>query len=121
MTATDIQALSIGTLYPAHPFDKPFTPEEASHILELISNPTVQDVRLQHFTSAGKDGETFHFVGIRRKDGRIPLDVSEQVQRIYADGLVSLGFIDLNPQSLQFVKEFWAAGFEIDPFFWEYL
>jgi hypothetical protein len=113
MTATNIQNLSIGTLDMSRPFDKPFTKEEATHIAALLSDPTAREkVHLSHFSRDGFDGETFHYAGIRTKNGEAP----KQFDRVYQGGLVNLGFIDHPPESLNFIRAVRAAGIEVDSF-----
>lgn len=115
MNIKAIQELSLGTLNMSQPFDKPFTRKEAAHIATILSDPSLRgEVRLQHFSREGFDGETFHYAGIRRKDGSIPGERS--IQRVYRGGLVNLGFINPPASSLDFVKAVRDAGIEMDDF-----
>jgi hypothetical protein len=108
-----IQQLSIGTLDPSRPFDKPFTGREAEHILDLLRSPSKgEQVTLRHFSREGFDGETFHYAGIRRKDNSIPRDPS--IKRIYIVGLVHLGFVDHDPEGYEFVEALRDADIEVD-------
>jgi hypothetical protein len=115
MNRTEIQELSIGTLDMSRPFDKPFTAQEAGHIKRLLSDSSAKkNVSLRHFSREGFDGETFHYAGIRRNDNSVPDD--PRIKRIYTGGLVSLGFVDHPPKSVEFIKAVDQAGIEIDHF-----
>lgn len=115
MNKTAIQNLSLGTLDMSRPFDKPFTPQEAAHIKRLLSSASAKDeVTLRHFSREGFDGETFHYAGIRRKDGTVPKD--SRVKRVYTAGYVSLGFVRCPPESIEFVRTVEKAGIEMDHF-----
>lgn len=115
MDKTTIQNLSIGTLDMSRPFDKPFTSQEAGHIRRLLSDPSARNrVVLRHFSREGFDGETFHYAGIRRKDGATPKD--SRIKRVYTGGLINLGFVDHPHLSIKFIRVVDQAGIEIDPF-----
>ncbi len=115
MDKTQIQKLSLGTLSMSQPFDKPFTSEEAEHIKKLLSLDSSKDqVTLLHFSREGFDGETFHYAGLRRKDGIIPKDT--RIKRVYTAGFINLGFVSHPRESIEFIKVVERAGIEIDHF-----
>ena len=115
MKTEAIRKLSLGTLDVSRPFDRLFTQGEAEHIEQLLSDPSSKEtLKLEHFSRGGFDGETFHYAGIRRKDGSVPKDV--EIRRVYQRGLVNLGFIDHPQSSLDFIRACRDSGMEIDSF-----
>ena len=107
MTADEVKKLAVYTTSREAPFERRFNDEEVAHILSLLTPEKAKNIQLKHEFRGGSDLESYHFIGIRRKDGKIPKKLAH-VYKFFLCVSSGVGFDDPAPQRL--IEELKIAG-----------